>query len=674
MRNRALQAVVVVLALVPALAIAQADEDALAGRLPADETVFYVEGNLQELLQEGRDLLAFVDPEQAEKIVFQLRELHDILREFCAGYEFRPTLLERVHEVKPYFVILAKDEPEIKVHTWQSPKWDRQTGEPIPGEFEEHSYTQRKSHTTSLILRAPDEETAANLMEELKALMDRQEVDRAEVEVERGEMFCGPDEAEPYFGRLGAYLVLSDSQPRELWAALMETPEQTVSDTPLYRRFATAERTPQALMTVNIQRLIQQTEQDLKRAVEEAEKKQAEGADDEEEEMFGGGFELMIANAAYKAFLVQKRLFSLDQCLQIGASTHVSASEDRVLQDVRGVFSHGESISAMLEEILTGSGAFHVPPVGEGERMCMMVRANPKAIYDEFLKAMATSDPGTAMAIAGGLAAMRAELGVDLGEILALAAGDAYVFIDIVEKEIDVREWNFPMEGGEEPVEPELTWRKEKATVPEVTILLGVNDAHAAGEMLSGIFTTLSGEGETSQGVGKRVYQETDVFCFGPGAAEEDTYPDGLTAFALTIVDRYVTFGSWDHVTSIIRQVKSGEGETDQELEEIIARNADANFIAVVPKAFQEKVQKTMRDGEEEANVFDALLEGLENEDFDMEDQQLAERLRNTLRELIGALKVVTEKAPPMTMATGVFTGVHRGTFYEIQATSDVSK
>jgi len=671
----------VVLALVPVVAFARSTGDVLARSLPADETVFYLELDVNALLEEGEKMAKFIDLDAGGKLVYQVNNLYGLLRELCARHEFEPKLFENVADVEVYLAVLAKDEPEVTVHTYKTPKWNPETWEPIEGEFEEHTYTQTKRYVFSVLARVPDEETAVDFLEEIKALVDREAEKepglegpvRTDIEVERGELIGVPGQ-DVTFGRLGSYIILSSGNPRELWAALMAPPVKALSDTPLYRRMTGGAQRPQMLMLVNLQTFIRQGEDGLKKKLEEAQKKCAEkfassggGESVFDEDMFA----LMMAQAQYKAFMLFKELFSLDKCEQVGASAFFAADGERVVSGFTGLFSHGERISPVLEELLTGSGSFVLPNTGKSEDICVMYRADLGKIYDVVTNTIRASDPQMMGSFDQGMLQMKERFGVDLGEVLGLLAQDMYLFVNIVKKEMEIPEL---VEFDEETGEPTFETKKRMMMLPEVTMLWGVRDPRAARNTLSAVLTRMSTDPEFNETVKKRTYQETDVFCVGADVAEEDTYPDGLTSFAVVVVDRYLSFGSWDHITGLIRRMAAGQGGVDSELQSVVESYGNSNLLVVVPVAFQEKFQKLAESDEVMGSAFDQLLEALEALELDVEDVELAERLKASLRELILTLKTLDEKGRTLAQERGLLSGTHKGLFYELEAESEVSR
>ncbi len=138
MLRRTLQTLVVLIGLGPAVAMAQEGSELLAERLPAAQTAVYAHVSIRRVLEEAERGVAFVDPEAAQTIVYQVRDLYDVLRELAAGYEFQPTLFDNIADMELYFVLMKKDEPEVRVETYEVPKfddvipWEEGEGEPHP--------------------------------------------------------------------------------------------------------------------------------------------------------------------------------------------------------------------------------------------------------------------------------------------------------------------------------------------------------------------------------------------------------------------------------------------------------------------------------------------------------------------------------------------------------------
>ncbi len=125
MRERFASLVVMGLAFAGTSSAAWLEGTELAHRLP-ETTVAYGEVDVGRALDSGLAYLRFVDPERAEEIASRTGDLLDCLKEIFGHYEFQPEIFEGLDETRLFFVLMAKDEPEVKTHTYKSRKWDRE--------------------------------------------------------------------------------------------------------------------------------------------------------------------------------------------------------------------------------------------------------------------------------------------------------------------------------------------------------------------------------------------------------------------------------------------------------------------------------------------------------------------------------------------------------------------
>ncbi len=653
MLKRTLQMMLVLAVLAPAAAMARQERAVLADRLPADAVMLYVRLDVRRALTQFAKALAFVDPESGGKIAYQVVELHGLVKELAANYQFRPKLLDQIADTELYFVLMLEEgEGETPAPIWLG------------------------NLTLSVVLRTPSEEVASDFMEEFKAMLEREKAkdpdstrfDRRDIEVERGELIASEDDAT--LGRLGEYVIFSTGNPEKLWAALMAPPEKRLSGVALYARLMAGEHEPVGLGIVNMERIFRGVEDQLKRVLDEAEAMQAQEAGEPVEgEWDMGAMQMQMANTALKAFLVAKELFSLDKWEHVGFAMSYDVSEDRLFSDLTSAFSHGEPISPVLSELLDGSGSFLLPRTGQHASICVMARVRLKRILDEVIKTMSASDPAFAGQFGMVMQMMKMMSGVDLPEILDMLASDFYVFVEMVVKDLTdfFGDAAFDLEG----VPTQVLW-------PKVTLLWGLSDPNSARDTLDRAFTTLSTNPQFNLYVKKRTYQETDVFCMGSEVTDPAVYPDGLTSFALVIVDRYLSIGSWDQVSGLIRRAKSGTAEADPELEAVVDGHRDSNLIVVIPKAFQQhmtELAEKMRGSQ--PDPIDELLRNLDELDLtelDLEDQDLARRAKSAVRELLLAFKDFQRRAEELAPQTAVMTGTHKGRFYEVRAASEMRK
>ena len=659
MLRRTLQMMLVLAVLAPAAAMARQERAALADRLPADAVLLYARLDVRRALTQSAKALAFVDPESGGKIAYQVVELYGLLKEHAANYQFRPKLLDQIADTELYFVLMLEE-----------------------GEQEASAPISLENLTLSIVLSTPSDEVALDFMEEFKAMLEREKAkdpdstrfDRRDIEVERGELIGFADP--PTLGRLGEYVIFSTGKPEKLWAALMAPAEKRLSGVALYARLMAGEHEPIGLVMVGMDTIFGGLEDHFKRSLDDAEARQAQEASKAAEgEWDVGALDVQMATSALKAFLLVEELFSLDKWEHVGSAISYDVGEDRLLSDFTSAFSHGEPISPVLSELLDGSGSFLLPRTGDYERMCVMARVRLKRILDEVIKTLSASDPAFAEQFGMAMQMMRMMSGVDLSEILDMLASDFYVFVEMVEKDLGefLGSVAFDPETGEPVGEMEL-----RMLWPKVTLLWGLSDPNSARGTLDRAFTTLSTNPQFNQLVKKRTYQETDVFCMGSQAADPDMYPDGLTSFALVIVDRYLSIGSWKHVSGLIRRAKSGTAEVDPELEAVVDRHRDSNLLVVVPKAFHQHMKELAEKIRgSQPDPMDELLRKLDELDLaqlDLADQDLALRVKASVKELLLAFKDFQQRAEELAPQTSVMTGTHKGRFYEVRAASEVRK
>jgi hypothetical protein len=652
----------------------------LADRLPADKTVFYAEVDARAALTQVASGMAFVDPEIAERITYQVEQLYDLAIEAGENYEFHPALLDEISGLRLFGVIMLKDEPEevASTRSVDVPKWGPD-GEFTGMDVEERPYTEVHRYTASWVIQTSREAVAADFLDQFKALVARLqeqdpegfEFDRQDLEVERGEL-TGDGKGRMTLGCLDEFVILSNGNPRELWAALIAAPDDTVSGTPVVRGLMAADGSPPlAMVTANLQTLLAQLQAGLRQKMEESEaalgvEGGADAGDEENWEDMGREAEAAMAKAYYEFYQAADSIFSLGELRQAGLGFAADYSGDTAHGVLRARLTHGDNPSPALLELMQGSGEFTVPPLGKAEGVLYMARGDLGRVYGEVVNAMAAANPDVAQQYQGSQGMMKMMIGVNVQEILDLLASDAYVSVDFaVEEHEVVVDYDYDEETGE------VTPRTETVTGPvtKVTLLWGLKDPKAARNALNTVFTQLGANPQFAQFARKRIYQEEDVYCVGTDVADEDSYPDGLTSFALVVADRYLTFGGWDYVTGVVRQVKAGRGEENPELRAIIDANPDANLIVVIPKTFQQHMEEMGREemeGEEAPDVYEGLMAQLRELDLaGAVDPEMADAVRSALLELVSSFEDLTEKAQAMEQQTSVLTGTHHPGYYE---------
>ncbi len=677
MRKSALPGIVCALLLFCFVAVAAEAETGLAGRLPADRTMFYAHVDLAQALPEVERRVRFVDEQAGGTLVFHVENLYGLLRELAANYRFEPALFDHAAEAKLSIVSMLKAEPEVRTRTFEVPQFDWETGDYIEGEVEEHTVTTHHHYTTSLVVRAPNEAIAADFLQQFRDLFDflresdptMRDVQRLELDVEEGELIGFTDEDQT-IGRLGRYIVVSDYNPRELWEALMGSPAETLAQTPIYGRLVAVEREPQFYGLVNLRMLVQRAEEDLRRALQEAEEKHGDQPPSEDP-FTPGSWELEFARSSYESFLTARDLLSLDKLSFLGGAFWSHTDDRRSSNVLTGHLTHTAPISPLLRELLEGSGSYQLPAVGVEDEMALMGRIDLKRVYDEVAAALQPADPHQVSPLDMMMGMLRMQIGADVGDILGMLASDFYLLLGVARKDIEIREFRGFDEQTQEPVFETVT-REE--VVPELTALWGLRDPASARRTLDTIFSRLAADPQTNSLVRKRSYQETDVYCFGMDMAQEESYPDGLTSFGVAVLGRYMTFGGWEKVTGVIRRIHAEDAAPDEELRAVVEANRGANFIAAVPRGFREKVQHEVGQVQKEAaeDIFDVLLDLVRVADFALEDPALERELRASLEALIGAAQTLGEKGDDAVQDMIVITGQHRESYYEIRTEDEV--
>jgi len=661
-------------------AVARAEPAArLAARLPADTTLVYADLDTSALLKIAPEGMRLVDADKAEKITYQVGEIYAVLRQLAANYEFQPELFDEVESLRLHLVLMQKETPAVQTYTQKFPKFDPDSGKLMEGEFEEHTFKTVSYSTASLVIETPAEDVAEDFLTQVKGLFEflkeakpeeYKDVQRKDIDVENGELIAFSPEPLT-IGRFGRFIIVSSDNPKRLWGALLSSPAKSVADLPLYQKLVGQGAPAQFVGIVNLSGLIHQLGERLESNLEEAKKKAAE-VSDPSSPFSGGQFELMIAQSFYNAFQRASSILSLDKLRCAGVAGGAQVKDGVILSASQALLSHDEPISAVLEELLSGSGSLSPPETGKADNVAIMARLDPKTVYDNVLKDITGPSAAT---FTMAMQQMKAQLGADLADIVGALGSDLYVFMDFARKEMEQTKYvGFNEKTGEFETETTMV----QAVLPEVSLLWGVRDAHKAQDTLAAIFTQLSAN-QSAQGAGdvmkKRTYQDEDVYCFGQRVTEPESYPDGTTSYALAVVGRYLAAGSWDHVTGMIRRMKAGQLKSDARLMAIVEQHPDANLIVVQPRAFQEKMEELVAEGQEEgSNAYAKIIEKIEEEGLGLEDKELEGRLRTAVVELVKTFEEISKAAQAGVPELSVITGAHKGEFYEISTQTEWKK
>jgi hypothetical protein len=637
----------------------------LAEKLPKD-TLIYFQVDVRRLLDEGHRYNKLVSADAAEGLAAELVELHKAVKELAAGYEFTPALLDKILDAKVYVVWMAKAEPEIMTHTYKMPKRDLKTRQPT-GEFEERSYTSTNTTTLSLVIETTDE-AAGEFMVQLKALRERlqnKETDPKkkeslgwkEVKVDHGEMISEV-KASSTIGRSGQYLVLSDCQPKELWAALAAKPAATLADTDLYQRYTKAKTRSVALFLLNIEAMIARHEADLKKDIDEAKKEAEKAGNPAGKEAAQTNWRSERAERELQQYQFFKKLFSLDQIGQLGINLATDATEKSFAVETSVAVRLGDKLSPAVRNILDGGRKLQVPEVGEQNGLALFLRAGAKEILKDVVASM---DEKMAAGFNEGMAEMKTSIGYNLPELVEHLAGDGYLFLNLVEKEREKRSWN------REQKKWETTTVKEP--MPELLVLLGLNDREAFVKAMTTIVSTASADPGMARMIKKRTYQGTDVFVVG-FLKNDDALPDGLSSYAVVAVDRYLSFGTWDEVTGLIRRTKAAEKGANQKLTAALALYPESNLLLCAAKPFFEKMNKASS----RKDFIDEINREIDQATLPLADEKLTVKIKTSLKNSWKHIIALSEKSQALAQDLMVVHGQFQGGLYELKASSELKK
>ncbi len=629
-----------------------------------ESTVFYARLDVAVATRNYRDQIRAIDEEQAEKLLFQTKELITQLKTLAARHEFKPKLFDELEKARMHFVLSLLKEPIIKVHKYKSPKWDPETGERVPGEFVERSYTQRQEFAFALVLDTT-EEVAVDFLDQVKALTQRQKEKNPdnkapaykELEVEDGELISSPSGAIS-IGRLGNRLLLSQGNPKELWATLRSVPEKPLAENATYKRLTANEIAPQALMVTNISTLVGYLEKTLQRQLQEASKRA-------EQNPQAAKWIMAAAEGNLKQFGFVKKIFGLDRIKCLGLSAHVGKKDGAIVNDYLLTAQLEAPIAPMVRMMLEGGRKFEAPGIGKVNSIGLMFRAGLKDIFEELLKE-AQAEKQLVNELSMLSAQVKGMTGFGLAEILGQLSGDAYALVDIVKKKHTVKRYQEGPDGKGMLVDTEI-----EEPLPEILVLLGLRDQEAFTEMISKAFTSISAQPNGAQIVRKRVYQGTPVYIVGRDVGKKDADPDGLTTFAAVVVGRHLSFGTWKDVTRLIRRSKADNPEADS-LAPIIARHRDAGLIAVLWTEMTKRIEKMA--GEESgvgnpADQLKILLKAVESISLPLAagDQEEQRKFRDSLKRMVEAYHAINQKLQEMLPETVVATGKLNGNFYDVR-------
>ena len=627
----------IVLALFCAVGAAQ---EPLARSLPAEDTVVYAEVDLGKALAVAEDTAKFIDRESGEKVAYQVKNLYSLGRKLAKKHNFQPALMDSIDQSIIYFVLAE--------------------GEQQP-------------YVPALVVEARDKAATADFMSEVKGLLKRQQQRQPdapqwkwqEAQVDRGEAITmGPG---GMVGRLDQYLVVSTDVPRRLWAALGSSAGNPLSNTPMYRRLRQGENTHWTAM-VNINPLVDRLQGYVENNLKQAQEKANQQSGDQNMQARSA---LQSAQSMKKALDIATEVFSLNKIQMAGMSANVSMGQDAISSDSMMLVSHDGPLSPAMKEIFGGSGDFALPETGDTDAVAFACRVNVAEVYSNIMSAVKNVDPSWEAMARGMMQMMKGRIGMSPDDFMNMIASDFYVFGGVARKEMPSMQMQPPSGPNEKP---QMKMEMKMTVVPDITLLWGVKDPQSARGKLSDLFTMLAGQPNMSRYVNKRTYQETDVFCLGQGVSKSEGYPNGLTSVGVVVVDRYLTLGSWDHVTSIIRRMRSPQKQVNPELAELVQKHPDASMLMAVPEGFYENYQKLIqKSGAGPGMMFDMIMNQLKTAEIDVGDPELSSQMKDSLQKLVSAVKTLYGEYQKIGQSA-VMTGKHEGNFYVIDSSQKMTK
>ena len=650
--------------------------DELVNKLPA-KTLLYGFVDVEHTLNSTLKYMEFADRELAGNTAFQIKEIHGIMKEFSARYEFTPGIFDHLHTLKLHFVILKKDKPEVVVRTskYFTSKIAEAGGKPLrlPPELKEMERTYTETHyvTISGVFETTPE-LAGDFIEQFKGLMGRMaekypekkaDFTWKELETDRGELLSFGD-AEFVLGKIDGYLVVSDGNPEELWKALVNPADPSLGSTNAHQRGIREYKRPIGYVLSNTRELAVLAEESLKeklrQAKEKAEKLKKEGEKGNENNT---DWRVRSAEQGLKTFEMMKKIIGFDKITMGSFYSDMSVKDKAASSRASLSLEIDESAPRLLKLALDSGRRFQAPLIGDFQGVCVMFRLGLKEMLDEVLKSI---PPQTLQAFNMQMQMMKQMTGTDVSGLLAQLSGDMYMLIDIIpDKKMPMQKYN----PETEKIETEIVTQ----TLPEFFMLFGLEDREAASAMLSKLFTTVSTQvPQAASAVKKRVYQETDIYCFGMGVDRKDPEPDGVMSWAGAVTGRHFTMGSWKKITGYIRQAKSAEKSGSSVIAQVISQNREANLIGIVPGAFSEKIEAMGR--KEGDDPFKTVLREWEKmlAELKKEDQELAEKLNTPVKKLIENAQAMQKKI--LKPETAVMNGKLKGAFYEVLFSSEVRK
>ncbi len=589
----------------------------LAHKLSHD-TLLYVQLDVGEVLQNMGNYFKFINEESGNAVIKEIKTLKTLLTSFAKIHQFQPRLFNEIHKARCYFIMDYMDKPLVTIQKYKQYQYNKTTKK--YGMVEKERRIVEEINSAGVL--ETDAESAKNLIRELKSLVERmkekypdaKKYTWKQVDMDKGELVKIGD---IYLGRLGNYLILSQHKPKKLWRYLQFPADQSLAETDLYNKYQNNPVPSQAMLLFNLGRYLQSMGKEMKDKIEKAKR-------DAQKESQPNRWKVKNAESNLRSYQIFKKLFSFDKFKYVGVNLAWGVKNNLLQARHTISLTHSEPISPLLKSILNGGQTFQDPGLGLNKYLAFLFRLELKNMRKTLLKSM-DQQAITQSEMANRMVKM--QMGYSIDEILSAFSGDLYFYF---------REKN----PG-----------KEKSSDPEFIVLVGLNDGIAFSDMLSKVVT----KGVMTLGMGnyvkKRVYMRTNVYVVGNSKAPE---------FALVILGRYMSFGSWDTIKSLIRkELRAKEKSPDPRFLKVISKHRNSNLLLLISKSY---LKADLID--QKKRIQSLMLQAkrtIRTKDRDM-DEKIVKSLKNLLHHLIRIQKLSTNLSPDIT----VVNGVHKRRHYEI--------
>ncbi|MBN1256875.1 MAG: hypothetical protein JXA52_04140 [Planctomycetes bacterium] len=649
----------------------------LSDNLPA-ATALYLEVDVPTTLNNLESYVKFIDEDVGAALVADIKEMHACFKELAAAHEFTPAILDNLQYCNGYLVLLRRSEPLVITRTIQVPKFNEVEPEDKdfneePQDYEEtprwtyadKEITETVNYDFSFVIEANPEEAEEFISQLITVLnfVSQKETGTDflyhEVDVNAGRLIQVEDE-NVTFGFLDKYIVISSNNPQDLWAYLQEPADPSLADINLNKRYEQAKQPSLFRLLTDIGAFVKDGEEELRKkfadAKQEAEAEQNENADNP---YSMGAFKVRAAEQVLKTFELFKTVFSIDRMRSAGADIKFQAGQNKISSHSLFTLEFEPPYADGLTYLFDGGAPLQPPQLEAGDSCVVMFRLGIREIYEEVIMNL---EEKSQQSFLGMMMLMKMQVGYDLSDLLPHLSGDAYLYVDIEETEHESIQWNEEAEDFEEVM--------TVGPMPKFMLMQGLNDPEAFAATFSDLFTRLAATPETGQFIRKKVYQETDVYIVGPDAGKADADPDGLYNYAIVNIDRYLSTGSWEAVTELIRRVKAAE-KPDPVLSQLIEKNPGSNLLIHIPEAFQRSLIEMTEENQAEQQ--EMILASINDLNLGLDDEALTERFKAALAKYYQDFTLLNEKALPYIQNQAI-SGKLKDNYYEIQSQNEIRK